>query len=304
MKKKKNNSGSSGELFTFAADSYLERTSRPIYSIIFLLPFIVFYELGTLFINSELLSRYWQGRVTAFAWLQGLLGLIGFSNKFAWVATPLLVVIILLAMQITSKKRWSIWPKDFIPMSIECIVLAVPLIVLGMFINSPPKQQADLNHLTPVVSQTQTVYTCSSVNSPADENDTSAVAVILAKPSLLADLVTSIGAGIYEELVFRLILICLLMLLFQDLLRFGQGASIIFSILISAALFSAHHHIDFLSGTLNPTDTFEITKFSFRALAGIYFAAIFAVRGFGVTAATHAFYDIIAVVINAAFFKP
>jgi len=122
------------------------------------------------------------------------------------------------------------------------------------------------------------------------------------KESLLANIVTAIGAGIYEELVFRLILICLLMIVFQDFLKFNHRNSVVFSIIISAALFSAHHHWIF-SGGVYQSLPFDWTAFSFRTIAGIYFAILFAVRGFGITAGTHAFYDILATLINVLFFK-
>jgi len=118
----------------------------------------------------------------------------------------------------------------------------------------------------------------------------------------LANIVTGIGAGIYEELVFRLILICILMLLLQDVLRLDHKNSIVLSILISAALFSAHHHVDFITGQPNAKDLFNWTRFAFRTIAGIYFAILFAIRGFGITAGTHAFYNIIAVSITARYF--
>ncbi len=121
--------------------------------------------------------------------------------------------------------------------------------------------------------------------------------------SLLADIVTGIGAGIYEELVFRLILICLLMLFFQDVLRLTRKNSIILSVLISAALFSAHHHVIFVEGQFGRTAAFDWTEFGFRTIAGVYFAILFAIRGFAITAGTHAFYDIIATIVNAAFFQ-
>jgi len=38
-------------------------------------------------------------------------------------------------------------------------------------------------------------------------------------------------------------------------------------------------------------------------MAGIYFAVLFAIRGFGITAGTHAFYNIIAVSITAPGFS-
>jgi hypothetical protein len=44
-------------------------------------------------------------------------------------------------------------------------------------------------------------------------------------------------------------------------------------------------------------------EFGFRAVAGVYFAVLFAIRGFGITAGTHAFYDIIATIINSVFFQ-
>ena len=42
---KKRQRTASNQLFNFARDSYLERTSRPVYAIVYLLPFIIFYEL-------------------------------------------------------------------------------------------------------------------------------------------------------------------------------------------------------------------------------------------------------------------
>ena len=123
------------------------------------------------------------------------------------------------------------------------------------------------------------------------------------KPGVLANIVTGIGAGIYEELIFRLVLICALMIFFQDFLQFEQRFAVILAVLVSAALFSAHHHIVFLNGQFGRTMPFNWTEFTFRTVAGVYFAFLFAIRGFGITAGTHAFYDIIATLINAVFFS-
>ena len=79
------------QLFDFTKDSYLERTSRPIYAIIFLLPFIIFYEVGTFSINTDVLSHS-KIRVAAFVWLQKGLEYIGLTGKMAWLAPPLVVV--------------------------------------------------------------------------------------------------------------------------------------------------------------------------------------------------------------------
>lgn len=291
-----------GQLFNFARNSYLERTSRPIYAIVFLLPFIVFYEVGTFLINTDVLNQS-QIRVVAFVWLQNMLGALGFGSKFAWVAPPLAVVLILVALQITSRKRWRFWLGDVLPMAIECILLAVPLIVLTLFLRSSVGQQGDISRFDNPTIQTSFISLPScSLLANNSMSSTGQADSIEPGQSLLARIVTGIGAGIYEELVFRLILICLLMLLFQDALKFTHKNSIILSVLISAALFSAHHYIIFLDGQFGQTAVFNWTEFFFRTLAGIYFAVLFAIRGFGITAGTHAFYDIIATITNAIFF--
>jgi len=292
-----------GQLFNFARDSYLERTSRPIYAIVFLLPFIIIYELGTFGINTDILNQS-QIRVVAFVWLQNLLESVGFGGKFAWVAPPLAVIVILLAMQITSRKQWRFWFVDILPMAGECVLLAVPLIVLTLSLNSSSGAETNMSRIenSAVRIHSGAPPNCSSVaynhlSSAADGTDKD-------EPTrpILTNIVTGIGAGIYEELVFRLILICILMLILQDALRLNRKNSIVLSVLISAALFSAHHHIDFFSGQPNVIDPFNWTRFAFRTIAGIYFAFLFAIRGFGITAGTHAFYNIIAVSITARFF--
>jgi len=273
VKEDKNKFGS-GQLLNFAKNSYLERTSRPIYALMFLIPFIVFYELGTIFINTDILDKS-QVRVVAFVWLQRILEYIGLGGKFAWVAPPLVVVVILVWLQVASRKSWSFIVSDVVPMAAECVLLAGPLLVLSLFLNNsaPATSAAVLLQQGAVVSR-----------------------------SLLAEVVTGIGAGIYEELLFRLILICLLMIIFQDLLQVGHSSAIILSVLVSAAMFSAHHHLVFFEGRFSLAAPFAWPVFIFRTVAGIYFATVFAIRGFGITAGTHGFYDILATVINAVFF--
>jgi len=305
---------SASQLFNFVQGSYFERTSQPIYAIVFLLPFIVFYELGTILINTDLLRHYWQGRVVAFSWVQEFLAHIGFGSKFAWAATPLAVVVILIALQLTSRKRWRFRFGDILPMAVECILLAVPLIVLSMFLSGSGQRQGDINEFanSAVQIEADAVLSCSSVANdgspapllPSEEGKGAEDSSDEGKwQGLLANIVTGIGAGIYEELIFRLILIIGLMMLFQDVLRLGHKSSIILSVLISAALFSAYHHIVYLEGRFIQSTPFNWTEFGFRTIAGIYFAVLFAIRGFGITAGAHAFYDIIAVSMNALFIR-
>jgi hypothetical protein len=219
---------STGQLLNLTRDSYLERTSRPFYAIAFLLPFILFYEVGTLLINTDVLNRS-QVRVVAFVWLQEWLGYLGYDGKLAWVAPPLVVVLILLGLQLASRKQWYFQVRDVIPMVVECILMAVPLIVLSLFINNPSVATHPSEALASVVSRAGGALWSGLQVTTGGE------------PSLLANIVTGIGAGIYEELVFRLILICVLMMIFQDLLGISHTRAIFASVILSAALFSAHH---------------------------------------------------------------
>jgi hypothetical protein len=297
---------STSQLFNFARDSYLERTSRPIYALFFLLPFIVFYEVGTILINTHVLNQT-QDRVVAFMWLQSFLdGYLGLGGKFAWVAPPFAVVVILLALQLASRKGWYFCLSDAGPMAIECVLLAVPLIVFSLFLSRPlPSQgEADLLAYGAGRVQDQAVLNCSASGSDGLTSPAASTGGDNAGcESLVANIVTGIGAGIYEELIFRLILMCVLMILLQDVAGLSHTSSVVLSVLVSAALFSAHHHIVFVDGGFVASSPFSWMEFAFRTIAGIYFAVLFAIRGFGITAGTHAFYDIFATIINAAFFQ-
>jgi hypothetical protein len=282
------------QLFNFARDSYLERTSRSIYAIAFLLPFILFYEIGTILINTDVSSRT-QVRVVAFVWLQDSLQCLVTFNRLAWLAPPLAVVVILLGLQVASRKPWWFCLSDYPPMVLECTLLAVPLIVLSLFFNSPvagPPEGAQWPQAPAAIGPY--VISAAATAVPGDP----------VNHSLMADIVTGVGAGVYEELVFRLILICALMVLLQDVIGIDHKNGVILSVLISAALFSAHHHVMYVNGRFSGGDPFTWMVYVFRTAAGIYFAALFAIRGFAIAAGTHAFYNVLAMILDALFFHP
>jgi hypothetical protein len=99
----------------------------------------------------------------------------------------------------------------------------------------------------------------------------------------------SLGAGVYEELLFRVLIMGGLTLLGVRLMKMKPGAAFFGAMLISSLIFSGFHYI----GPLR--DTFTVASFTFRFLAGILLAVIYRTRGFGVAAYTHAFYDLLLV---------
>ncbi len=292
---------STSQWLNFAQDSYLERTSRPIYAIVFLLPFIALYELGTLLINTDILNQS-EVRVVAFVWLQEALRMLNFNGRWAWMAPPLVVFAILFGLQVASRKSWSLCLRDLIPMLCECALLAIPLIVLSLVCNSRSIPPAEGTHPVAAASINQIQAAIPPVPGMATLQQLSEE-LSASEHTLLANMITGIGAGIYEELVFRLILMVVLMMIFQDALGLSHHHAIVLSILISATLFSVHHNVVIIHGQIDQTTPFSWAAFGFRTIAGIYFAVLFAFRGFGITAGTHALYDIIATCLNAAWFS-
>lgn len=99
-------------------------------------------------------------------------------------------------------------------------------------------------------------------------------------------LMLSLGAGLYEELLFRVVLVTAIAVLARRLLRVGGGAASGVAVVLAALLFSAAHYV----GPYG--DRLELVSFTFRFVAGLFFSALYVLRGFGITAWTHALYDV------------
>lgn len=119
-----------------------------------------------------------------------------------------------------------------------------------------------------------------------------ALAVGLPEQGLLTRLVMSLGAGVYEETVFRLGLLGGLVVVFDKLLGMSRWAAILGAFALSSVVFSLVHY-------LPPTgDPFSLGSFTFRVLAGVVFGALYKLRGFAVAVYTHAFYDVFVLVVR------
>ncbi|NGP77613.1 CPBP family intramembrane metalloprotease [Balneolaceae bacterium YR4-1] len=106
--------------------------------------------------------------------------------------------------------------------------------------------------------------------------------------STLQQLALSLGAGLYEELFFRVILVGLLLLVLKYMVQ-TKWLRFALAMVIAALLFSAVHYIGDLG------DTFTLSSFLFRFLFGLALNAIYIFRGFGMAAWTHAIYDLMVV---------
>ena len=247
---------------------YLEHSSSPLVSLVFVAPLILIYELGT---RTALPVATADGHATAgaqhviaFSLLQQFFALFGATGR----SLPALAVAgILLAWHVARQDRWRVRWQTLGAMAVEGSVLSLPLLALGVLL-------AHLLRMAPLVASHATHPALGMSKLPTDDL-----------------LILCLGAGIYEELVFRLIVLTILTLLVKDLLQCPGRFGTLLVVLISALMFSGYHY-------LGP-EPFHWRTFAFRTLAGIYFGMLFLARGFGVTAATHAAYDILVLLVLA-----
>src|SRR3954452_6070775 len=113
------------------------------------------------------------------------------------------------------------------------------------------------------------------------------LAIAPAALGLPAQVMVSLGAGLYEELVFRVLLVSGLMLIARK--GFGwtrQGAGL-FAVVLGALVFSAFHYV----GPYG--ERFSLGSFIFRAVAGLLFSGLYVLRGLGLAAWTQACCDVL-----------
>jgi membrane protease YdiL (CAAX protease family) len=95
----------------------------------------------------------------------------------------------------------------------------------------------------------------------------------------------AVGAGIFEEAVFRGLVCYAVFRAFKDALgtdRYSAGAV---AILVSSYLFAAYHHWG--AGG----EAWDAARFAFRFHAGAVLGIVFLTRGLGIAAFAHGFYD-------------
>ena len=266
---------------TGRVETYFDRTAKPIYAFYYLLFFVIIYEVGLFVINPDVFKMPLgevPGVVVSFAWVYNVLLKLGFNSMGAWIGAPVVVMATLIVWQLKVNTHPKVCLRDFFPMTLECIGWSVPLIALSYWINNIIASQNTF--AVPAIPQSSMLAASPEAN------------------GFLVGVVAGIGAGIYEELFFRLYLIMILVLFMRKLLAMPEMRANCFAIIISALLFSIHHHIYFLNGGFFYGEPFRLAPFIFRFTAGIYLAALFGLRGFGVVAATHAYHNILVAAIN------
>jgi hypothetical protein len=244
-----------------AQDGYWTQSRQPLASLVFIAPLLVIYEVGIIRLGPYAM------RNGAEVWLRLILDQIGFGQYFL---LPILTVAILLAWHHTTRQPWRVAPGVFSGMLVESLLLALCLWVLlqiqGAFCQSMPASAAEIPAGTGFVS------------------------------SLFWGVRTGVGylgAGIYEELMFRLLLLPVVVWILQRG-SLSHGPALLLAIVLTSLLFSAAHYIG------PGGEHLRWFSFVFRFIAGAFFATLFVYRGFGIAVGTHAGYDIVIGLLHAS----
>jgi hypothetical protein len=232
-----------------AVADYWQQARQPLVCLVFLLPLLAIYEAGVFWLGGANAESFRNG---ADYWMRHSLLEAGFGQV---LLLPALVVAGLLVWQVAGKYPWQVTTDTLAGMLAESLLFAFFLVVVG--------QMHDM------VFQQWGLPTTLSVGGPTAHR-----------------IVAFVGAGVYEEFLFRLLLLPACFGLFR-VARLPVTTAAVLAILMTSLVFSGAHYVGAAA------DQFTLFTFSFRMLAGLFFSALFVLRGFGITVGCHAAYDLI-----------
>lgn len=249
-----------------AADGYFSRSQQPLEILFFLLPLVLLYELGLVLVLRSGGMVLDNRAHDAIRRVFDAIGIDATAMSLPVLSLPgILLVVVLLVWQVLTRRRWHVDLRSVALMAAESAALAFPLVVLVQLV-------------VQIVAHAPTAPTALAAAGDA--------APQLGELPILGRLAVSIGAGLYEELIFRMVLIAVLHTLLVDALRWREGHGIALSIILSAVAFAAYHPLRDANGAI------EWSRACAYLVIGGYFGAVFAFRGFGIVVGTHASYDI------------
>jgi hypothetical protein len=239
---------------------YFQLTRKHSYALLFALPLLVLYEVGAAFIAGPTKGL----RNGADVLLRTLLATGGIHSTLAFTAILVVGAAILIARE-RRREQVPLKAGVFAGMMVESVLYAL---VFGTVVAS------------------MTGWVLGGWRLAADPAGGSVDHL-----SAADGLVLSLGAGFYEELLFRVLLVGGLLAVFKSS-GVGKTAGRIWAAVLAALLFSAFHYIGPYAYPL------ELGSFTFRFLSGLALNALFITRGFGITAWTHALYDVYVLVLH------
>lgn len=247
-------------------DRYATRSKAPLHILIFLAPLILLYEIGSvIYLNQTNLNPQDPAvqDIKAHKLLADLFQLLGTGGI---ILPAFLLIAILLFQHAINRDRFKLRPSTLAIMWLEAIAWTIPLLVLGQLLFRLLGGDA-----APIAAAAST-----------------ATADPLASLNLGSRITIAIGAGLYEELLFRLIGIALLHTILHDAFRLKHTTSATIALLTTSISFAAYH---------TPADGFLSAHTGFYTAAGLFFGFLYVTRGLGIAVAVHVLYDLAVLVI-------
>lgn len=240
-----------------ASEAYFTESMRPLVVLAFLLPFVLVYELGSV----VYLADRERGVVEAVEAQRLLVEFFNLFGEFGLYLPGAALVLVLVLAHVFSRQAWHVRPIVPALMTVESLALTAPLLVLAIGLGQGAAVQAS-----------------GLAGAPWQDR-----------------LVLAVGAGLYEELLFRMVAIGAIHFIAVDLLRAKELPGRIIAVVLSAAAFALYHDLGAVStpGALR--------RMAFLFVGGLYFGILFLWRGFGIAVGVHMAYDaLVLLVINPA----
>lgn len=243
--------------------SYADLSTRPLHVLVFLAPLLVLYEIGSVLY----LSNPSTGAVETISARRMISTFFEAFGAFGLYLPGLVLATVLLVWHILRKDRWTVQLPVIPVMAMESIVWTIPLVVVASLI--------------PFFVPAFQLWAGAEPTGAAE----------IHRLSREARMTIAIGAGLYEELVFRVVGIALIHMLIVDVLGARKQAGAVAAIVISALAFTLYHDLRTPTGALN------LPLAAFLLFAGLYFGILYIWRGFGIVVGVHALYDVVALVL-------
>jgi len=238
-----------------AAPNYFDSAKRPIVSLYFLLPLILCYEIAKIFVGVERISSGID------LWVHNFLCIFGAGQL---VILPLLTTAVMLFYHHQIKDQWHVTPSTLGKMAAEAIGFGFMLFFFAH------------------------IFQIAAVASPTAGKLVDPYYWQIGSTQWWANVVTYVGTGIHEELIFRVILMLPAIAFLKDMLKDKQVATAI--AVVGVGLLFALAHVDFVNPLGQP---FDPVSFSLRFIASCIFSAVFLYRGFGIVVGTHIVYNVL-----------
>ncbi len=240
------------------AESYLRLSTRPLHILVFLAPLIALYEIGSILYLTDAQSGVVE-TIRAHRLMSGFFDAFGIGGFFL---PGVLIVVVLLLWHALVRDKWRIDLPVIPVMLLESAAWTIPLLVLGQIVV----------RATGLPSQEVAAAAADGASTFADL-------------SLPARLTIAVGAGLYEELLFRLVGIALIHLIAVDVMGLKSHVGGLIAVGVSALAFAIYHDP---AGQASA----DLAAMVFYFLAGLFFGGLYVWRGFGIVVAVHAIYDI------------